>query len=398
MMTFSSYRESLDLLQAKYSSQDHSLIEYRRKRRGCLSLIIGASISALVALTIWVVVSSGISKNQKGLAVLATTAHFSHFPQTVQNACKGVHSPELCLATLANHPDASGTTGFSNVAVSSAINGIGGFYSFAASLQATTDSSGFDHYALSSCLQVLQDSQAQMQDSLSQLLTINPGNFKSQMTDVLTWMSAALTYHTTCLNGWEYTPGQTRDAMVTQGAPVEALVANAVSLVANLVGTLESQDDIHNRRLLSAPDQDTAYEMDSDEFPIWLRGAERRLLQQTTNLTLVDATVAQNGSAQYTSIQDAVNNAPQKSSKRYVIKIDQGTYYENVHIPKNTTNIMFIGDGIGQTIITGDKSVVANNITTFLTATVGKVSKLLLNCSLYCTKGPLSSHLIHVQP
>lgn len=48
----------------------------------------------------------------------------------------------------------------------------------------------------------------------------------------------------------------------------------------------------------------------------------------------------------------------------------------NLKIGKKKTNIMFIGDGKGKTVITGRKSV-ADGMTTFHTASFGKVFELL---------------------
>ncbi len=45
-----------------------------------------------------------------------------------------------------------------------------------------------------------------------------------------------------------------------------------------------------------------------------------------------------------------------------------------VRIPKDKTNLMFIGDGVGNTIITGNMSVaLIPGMITWLTPTVGKL-------------------------
>ncbi|KAJ0794431.1 putative pectinesterase [Helianthus annuus] len=64
--------------------------------------------------------------------------------------------------------------------------------------------------------------------------------------------------------------------------------------------------------------------------------------------------------------------APSKSATRYVIKIKAGVYRENVNIPSGKTNLMFIGDGRSNTIITASESVAGGN-TTFNSATVAAV-------------------------
>lgn len=58
---------------------------------------------------------------------------------------------------------------------------------------------------------------------------------------------------------------------------------------------------------------------------------------------------------------------------RYVIYIKAGVYNEIVRIPKSKTNLMFIGDGVDKTIITGSMSDSEVGMITWATATVGKM-------------------------
>ena len=53
-------------------------------------------------------------------------------------------------------------------------------------------------------------------------------------------------------------------------------------------------------------------------------------------------------------------------------------YHEvNLTVGKNKTNIWFIGDGKGKTIISGSRSVVTNNVTTSKTPTFGNYTNHL---------------------
>jgi len=80
--------------------------------------------------------------------------------------------------------------------------------------------------------------------------------------------------------------------------------------------------------------------------------------------------VAIDGKGKYRTINEAINEAPNHSTKRYVIYVKKGVYKENIDLKKKKTNIMLVGDGIGQTIITGDRNFM-QGLTTFRTATVG---------------------------
>lgn len=91
--------------------------------------------------------------------------------------------------------------------------------------------------------------------------------------------------------------------------------------------------------------------------------------------------VAQNGSGNYTNIQDAVAAAPNNTNNNggyFLIYVEAGVYEEYVSIAKNKMNIMMLGDGINQTVITGNRSVV-DGWTTFNSATFGKRKPTIFN-------------------
>lgn len=53
----------------------------------------------------------------------------------------------------------------------------------------------------------------------------------------------------------------------------------------------------------------------------------------------------------YTSLAEAVKNAPDLSDQPYIIRVLAGIYEECVLIPPNKPNIKLLGDGSNQTII-----------------------------------------------
>lgn len=56
--------------------------------------------------------------------------------------------------------------------------------------------------------------------------------------------------------------------------------------------------------------------------------------------------VAQDGTGDCTNIQDAVDKAPEQSSKPYLIYIKAGRYHEHVYIPAEKPFLHFIGDSV----------------------------------------------------
>lgn len=141
------------------------------------------------------------------------------------------------------------------------------------------------------------------------------------------------------------------------------MCSNVLAMIKNMTDTdMEAEQRTTNRKLKEMV-------MGEGVWPEWLSAGDRRLLQSST--VTPNVVVAADGSGNYKTVSAAVAAAPEKSSKRYVIRIKAGVYRENVDVSKKKTNLMFIGDGRTKTIITGSRSVVGGS-TTFHSATVGQ--------------------------
>ncbi|MCO5572931.1 hypothetical protein L7F22_026692 [Adiantum nelumboides] len=62
--------------------------------------------------------------------------------------------------------------------------------------------------------------------------------------------------------------------------------------------------------------------------------------------------VAQDGSGDFKTVQDAVNAVSENNKQRVLIRIASGTYQQPVYIPKNKKMITFLGDNPETTILT----------------------------------------------
>ena len=65
-------------------------------------------------------------------------------------------------------------------------------------------------------------------------------------------------------------------------------------------------------------------------------------------------TVAPDGSAQFASVQAAIDAAPENSPRRIVIQIKPGTYKGKILVPRNKPFLAFIGEDATTTILTND--------------------------------------------
>lgn len=105
-----------------------------------------------------------------------------------------------------------------------------------------------------------------------------------------------------------------------------------------------------------------------DDFPVWLKRRERRLLSLPVTTIQADVIVSKDGNGTVKTISEALKKIPEYGNRRFIIYIKQGRYEEdNLKVGRKKTNVMIIGDGKGKTVITGGKNVM-QNLTTFHTA------------------------------
>ncbi|MQL73736.1 hypothetical protein Taro_006063 [Colocasia esculenta] len=190
--------------------------------------------------------------------------------------------------------------------------------------------------------------------------------------DAKTWLSASLTNYGTCLDGLSEFA---RSTMETHLNP-QVEMASAALAVFGAASSRSCDDEILQPMVR--------------KFPSWLPPRDRRLLEATSADAIeADAVVALDGSGNFTTVQAAVDSAPNKGTARYVIYVKQGTYDEIVRLGSSKTNVMIVGDGMNKTIITGSLNVVDGS-TTFNSATLAAVGEgfILQDICIQNTAGP----------
>ncbi|KAL6004908.1 hypothetical protein ACLOJK_005466 [Asimina triloba] len=169
--------------------------------------------------------------------------------------------------------------------------------------------------------------------------------------DRQTWLSSALTNLETCQMGFKEL-GVSEYMLPLMSNNVSKLICNSLAL---------NKPEV-------VPNQ--TYE---GGYPSWVKAGDRKLLQATASpASQANAVVAQDGSGNFETIEEAVGAASSGSgSRRFVIYVKAGVYKENIDLGNSLNNIMFVGDGIGKTIVTGSRSV-GGGSTAFKSATFGK--------------------------
>lgn len=129
----------------------------------------------------------------------------------------------------------------------------------------------------------------------------------------------------------------------------------------------------------------------------------RKLLQTVNNDIEVSdiVTVSQDGQGNFTTINDAVAAAPNNtdgSNGYFMIYVTAGIYEEYVSVAKNKKYLMMVGDGINQTVLTGNRSVV-DGWTTFNSATFAVVAPnfVAVNITFRNTAGAVKHQAVAVR-
>ncbi|KAE8679281.1 putative pectinesterase/pectinesterase inhibitor 22 [Hibiscus syriacus] len=221
-----------------------------------------------------------------------------------------------------------------------------------------------EQMAIEDCKELLDFSVSELAWSLAEMRKIrdgynsgeSEGNFKA-------WLSAALSNQDTCLEGFEGTDRH-----------LESTIRGSVKQVTQLIGNvLAMYTQLHSLPFRS-PRNSTSTTNAGSEFPKWITNGDQELLRTHSSHIHADAVVSLDGTGRYLTITDAINDAPSYSNRRYVIYVKKGVYKENIDMKKKKTNIMLVGDGIGQMVVTGNRNFL-QGWTMFRTATVAVSGK-----------------------
>lgn len=178
--------------------------------------------------------------------------------------------------------------------------------------------------------------------------------------DARAWMSASLGYQYGCWNGLKYINH------TAQVAETMTFLNSLVNISSNALSMMVSYDLFGNDTALWRPpmtERDGFWEPSGTQR----LGAGPKIPEKLTP----DAVVCK-GRGCFQTVQEAVNAAPNHSEERFVIYIKEGVYEEKVRIPLRKRNVVFLGDGMGKTVITGSANVGQLGVTTYSSATVGQ--------------------------
>ncbi|GAV62746.1 Pectinesterase domain-containing protein/PMEI domain-containing protein [Cephalotus follicularis] len=302
-------------------------------------------------------------ENPKNTEIPQLHIHNHKHLQIAHSVCEGTLYPQLCVSTLSSLPDL--TSKSLPQIISAAVNHTvyevrdseSNYTRLRKKLIKHLDPR--DNRALDDCLSLLDDTMYELKSVISNL---SPNKTTSKHYHVLqTLLSGAMTNQYTCLDGFAYSKGNVRNTIKHRLYQISHHVSNSLFMVKKIPGVNTTKPEVFPE-----------YGAVRHGFPSWLYKRDRKLLQTSVNETKYDLIVAKDGTGNFTTISEAVAAAPNSSATRFVIYIKAGAYFENVEVERKKTMLMFVGDGVGKTIVKASRNVV-DGWTTFQSATVAVV-------------------------
>ncbi|XP_039039396.1 pectinesterase-like [Hibiscus syriacus] len=242
--------------------------------------------------------------------------------------------------------------------------------------------------ALENCKQLLTYSIFELHKSISKVDELDVGNIDRVLEDLKILLSATITNRQTCLDGFHNTTttifrGHMKDALNMSmrlskiGLAITCELSDTLNQLQfqgvsrGLLGHADwsslLDESPRERRLLQEKEPHVIGHMDSllqENDP-----RKRRIIENDPSKLKPHVVVAEDGSGDFKTIEDAITLIPHNAQEPFVIYIKKGIYEENIIFNYNMTNIALIGDGKEKTRITGRLNY-DDGLNTFNTATV----------------------------
>ncbi|KAH6823972.1 Plant invertase/pectin methylesterase inhibitor superfamily protein [Perilla frutescens var. hirtella] len=168
------------------------------------------------------------------LVLLACLVMSSFGDDYVQDACSVTRYRDLCVHSLASFSNTAkrSPSKWARAGVSVTIREVKGVARYLAALRR-----GRHKIALSDCVECFQDTLDNLHRSLGVLRKLSVTEFSSQVGDVTTWVSAALTDEDTCLDEFQEQKGKRVRGLINRVTNVTYMTSNALALVNRLATT-----------------------------------------------------------------------------------------------------------------------------------------------------------------
>ncbi|XP_019160927.1 PREDICTED: probable pectinesterase/pectinesterase inhibitor 51 [Ipomoea nil] len=332
---------------------------FYRSKLCYISMASAFSLALILSLVLFFTLSSA-SRQRSTHSPSVSTSHAVGLPAAARDACKVSVNPPACEAALAatgRVPTNPTAVQIIQSAMRVSSENLKQAESMVKSILAESSGNKNRSDAAKRCLELYGYVERRM-ESVGGALT------SGKIKDARAWMSAVLVYHYDCWSALKY---------VNNTARVNSTMAftnSLIGLTSNALAMLVNYDRNGKQTGSWGP-------VKTERNGFWEgTGSSGSGINGGVPAGLKpDVTVCPDGkSCKYKKIQDAVNAAPNFSrNRKFVILIKAGVYVEIVRVPFEKTNVVFLGEGMGKTVITGSLNAGMLGVSTYNSATVGVV-------------------------
>ncbi|XP_073148978.1 probable pectinesterase/pectinesterase inhibitor 7 [Henckelia pumila] len=326
-------------------------------------------------------------------------------PVAPSTLCKSTPDPSFCNTVLPSGNSSSNVYDYGRFSVRKSLSAAQRFLSLIMKYL------GKSNNLTTTAIRALQDCKFLAECNIDYLTTsFETVSRKSGILDVLeaddvqTLLSAILTNTQTCVDGLQATASawSVRKGILTPLSNDTRLYSVSLALF--------TKGWVPNKRKKSSDPTRKPLQLQNGRLNLRFSSPEnRRLLQDQTSgdggdqVLINDMVIVSkdDGTGNFTTIADALSAAPNNtdaSAGYFLIYVTAGLYEEYVSVGKNKRYVMMVGDGINQTIITGNHNFV-DGWTTFNSATFAVVGTgfVAVNITFRNTAGAIKHQAVAVR-
>ncbi|CAH8278990.1 unnamed protein product [Arabidopsis lyrata] len=340
-------------------------VDSELKKKKCIIAGVITALLVIMVVAVAIITSRNTSHNSDKIAPVQI--------KTTTNAVEAVCAPtdykETCVNSLMKaSPDSTQPLDLIKLGFNVTIRSIkDGIKKASAELKAKAANDNETKGALELCEKLMNDATDDLKKCLDNFDGFSITQIEDFVEDLRVWLSGSIAYQQTCMDTFEEIKSNLSQDMHKIFKTSRELTSNGLAMITNISNLLGEFNitgltgDLGNyaRKLLST----------EDGIPSWV-GPNTRQLMATKGGVKANVVVAQDGSGQYKTINEALNIVPKANQKPFVIYIKQGVYNEKVDVTKKMTHVTFIGDGPTKTKITGSLNFYIGKVKTYHTATV----------------------------
>ncbi|KAL8167720.1 hypothetical protein V2J09_009219 [Rumex salicifolius] len=258
--------------------------------------------------------------------------------------------------------------------------------------------------ALNDCQLLAQLNIDYLTDAFSTVGAANKTLSFAKADDVQTFLSGIITNMQTCLDGLKSTASawSLRNGLSSPLSDDSKLFSVSLALITKGWVPKKKKGPFKSGKKHSGFKQ--------GRLPLKMSEVNRQIFEKASRRKLADdeevmisdiVTVSKDGNGTFTTIMEAVAAAPNSTHETdgyFLIYVTAGVYEEYVTVDKKKKYVMMIGDGINQTVITGNRSVV-DGWTTFNSATLAVVGTgfVAVNITVRNTAGAVKHQAVAVR-